>query len=150
MNEIVNKFLLAGDKFMPDMHLRQSGFSYISCRSFPKNKRGIKNLKKQEIQDTIINKRKLDKTCLQNNIFYGDFKDFFIRAASDKVLCDKAFNFAENPKFGGFQRELATAVYERFDKKFSGGAVIQADKSTIKCKIMTNQSPPDLVYVVKI
>ena len=50
-------------------------------------------------------------------MFYGDFKDFFIRTASDKVLCDKAFNFAKNPKLGGFQRELDTVVYKRFDKK---------------------------------
>ena len=45
MNEIVNKFLLAGDKFMPEMHLRQPGFTYSACGSFTKNKE-YKNLKK--------------------------------------------------------------------------------------------------------
>ena len=49
MNEIVNKFLLAGDKFMPEMHLRQPGFTYSACGPFTKNKE-FKNLKKQEIQ----------------------------------------------------------------------------------------------------
>ena len=52
MNEIVNKFLLAGDKFMPEMHLRQPGFTYRVCGQFKKkNKEWQKNPKKQEIQD---------------------------------------------------------------------------------------------------
>ena len=49
MNEIVNKFLLAGDKFMPEMHLKQPGFTYNACGPFTKNKE-FKNLKKQEIR----------------------------------------------------------------------------------------------------
>ena len=49
MNKIVNKFLLAGDKFMPKMHLKQPGFTYNACGPFTKNKE-FKNLKKQEIQ----------------------------------------------------------------------------------------------------
>ena len=54
MNEIVNKFLLAGDKFMPEMHLKQPGFTYSACGPFTKNKERIKNLKKQEIQAIFI------------------------------------------------------------------------------------------------
>ena len=50
MNEIVNTFLLAGDKFMPKMHLRQPGFTYSACGPFTKNKERIQKLKKQEIQ----------------------------------------------------------------------------------------------------
>ena len=49
MNEIVNKFLLAGDKFMPEMYLKQPEFTYSACGPFTKNKE-FKNLKKQEIQ----------------------------------------------------------------------------------------------------
>ena len=45
MNEIANKFLLAGDKFMPEMHLRQPGFTYTACEPFTKNKGQIKNFK---------------------------------------------------------------------------------------------------------
>ena len=51
MNEIVNKFLLAGDKFTPEMHLKQPRFTYSACGSFTKNKEAIRKLKKQEIQD---------------------------------------------------------------------------------------------------
>ena len=50
MNEIVNRFLLAGDKFMPEMHLRQPQFVYSACGPFTKNEERIQNLKKQEIQ----------------------------------------------------------------------------------------------------
>ena len=45
MNEILNKFLLAGDNFMPEMHLRQPGFTYSACDTFIKNKERIKKVK---------------------------------------------------------------------------------------------------------
>ena len=41
MNEIINKFLLVGDTFMPEMHLKQPGFTYSACRPFTKNKERI-------------------------------------------------------------------------------------------------------------
>ena len=50
MNETVNRFLMAGDKFMPEMHLKQPGFTYSACGPFTKKKKEFKNLKKQEIQ----------------------------------------------------------------------------------------------------
>ena len=54
MDEIVNKLSLAGDKFMPEVHLKLPGFTYSACGPFTKNKE-FKNLKKQEIQ-TIFTK----------------------------------------------------------------------------------------------
>ena len=59
MNEVISKFLLAGDKFMPEMHLKQPGFTYSACGPFTKNKE-FKNLKKQEIQ-AIFTKMNLIK-----------------------------------------------------------------------------------------
>ena len=50
INELVNKFLLAGDKFMPEMHLRQPGFTYSACGPFTKNNKEFKDLKKLKIQ----------------------------------------------------------------------------------------------------
>ena len=50
MNEIVNKFFWAGDKFMPEMHSKQPGFTYSACEPFTKNEERIQKLKKQEIQ----------------------------------------------------------------------------------------------------
>ena len=60
MNEIVNKFLLTGNKRMSEMHLKQSGFTYSACGPFTKKKKELKNLCKQEIQ-TIFTKMILIK-----------------------------------------------------------------------------------------
>ena len=69
-NEIVNKFLLAGDTFMPEMHLNQPG---LTCEPFTKNKERIQKFK--ETWDTnYIYRNELDKTCFQNGMAYGDFK----------------------------------------------------------------------------
>ena len=54
---------------------------------------------------------------------YGDFKDLASRTTSDKVLRDKAFNFAKNPKYDGHQRGLASMVYKLFHKKSTGSSV---------------------------
>ena len=54
---------------------------------------------------------------------YGDFKDLARRTTSDKVLRDKAFNIAKNPKYDGCQRGLTSMVYKFFNKKTSGGAI---------------------------
>ena len=54
---------------------------------------------------------------------YGDFKDLKRRTASDKILKDKAFNIAKNPKYGRYQRGLASMVYKFFDKKSAGSAI---------------------------
>ena len=87
MNEIVNKFLLAGDKFMTEMHLKQPGFSYTACGPFTKNKERIQKFK--ETGDTnYIYKSELDKACFQHDMTYGDFKNLARRTASDEVLRD--------------------------------------------------------------
>ena len=54
---------------------------------------------------------------------HGDFKDLVRRIASDKVLRDKAFNIAKNPKYDGYQRGIASMVYKYFDKKSTSGGV---------------------------
>ena len=122
MNKIVNKFLLAGDKFMPEMHLKQPGFTYSACGPFTKNKERIQKFK--ETGDTsYIYKNELDKACFQRDITYGDFKDLRRRTASDKILRNKAFNIAKNPKYDGYQSGLASMVYKFFDKKSTGSGV---------------------------
>ena len=62
MNETGNKFLLAGDKFMPGMHLKQLGFTYSACGPFTKDKERIKKLKKTG-DTNYIYKNELDKAC---------------------------------------------------------------------------------------
>ena len=110
MNELVIKFLLAGDKFISEMHLKQPGFTYSACRPFTKNKERIQKFK--ETGDTnYVYKDELDKACFQHDMAYSDFKDLERRTTSDKVLRDRAFNIAKNPKYDGCQRALASMVY---------------------------------------
>ena len=74
MNEIVNKFLLTSDKFMPKMHLRQLQFTYSACGPFTKNKKRVQKFKATGDPDYIY-KNELDKACFQHDMTYGDFKD---------------------------------------------------------------------------
>ena len=88
MNEAVNKFLLAGDKFMPEMYLKQPGFTYSACEPFNKNKERTQKFK--ETGDTkYIYRNELNEACFQHDMAYGGFKDLTIRTTSDKVLRDK-------------------------------------------------------------
>ena len=122
MNEIVNKFLLAADKFMPQMHLKQPQFTYNACGPFTKNKERIQKFKETGATSYIY-KNELGKACFQNDIAYRGFKDLKRKTFSDKVLRDKAFNIAKNPKYDGYQRGLASLVYKFFDKKSKGSGV---------------------------
>ena len=122
MNKIVNKFLLAGDKFMLGMHLKQSGFNYSACGPFTKNKERIQKFKETGDASYIF-KNELDKACFQHDMAYGGFKDLKRRTAFDKILRDKAFNIAKNPKYDGYQRVLASMVYKFFDKKSAGNGI---------------------------
>ena len=89
MNKIVDKFLLAGDRFMTEMHLKQPEFTYSACGLFPKSNERIQKFK--ETRDTsYIYKNELDKACFQYDMAYRYFKDTARRTASDKVLRDKA------------------------------------------------------------
>ena len=69
MNEIVNKFLLAGDKFMPEMHLRQPGFTYSACGPFNKNKERIQKFKRTGDSDTFIKTNQINHVInmIKNN-----------------------------------------------------------------------------------
>ena len=109
MNKVVNKLLLVGDKFMPEMHLKQPRFTYSTCGPFTKKKERIQKFK--EAGDTnYIYKNELDQACFQHNMAYGDFKDLARKTASYKVLRDKAFNIAKNPKYDGYLRGIASMV----------------------------------------
>ena len=78
-----------------------------------KNKERIQKFKETG-NSRYIYQNKLDKACFQHDLAYGDFKDLTKRTASDKILRDEAFNIAENPKYDGYQRGLASTVYNSF------------------------------------
>ena len=121
MSNVINKFLLAGDKFMPEMHLRQPQFVYSNCGPFTRHKKRIKEFKRTG--DTrYIYIKELDKACFQHDSAYAGHKDLINRTKSDKVLRDKAYNIASNPEYDGYQKGLASMVYKFFDKKSTAGS----------------------------
>ena len=83
---------------MPEMHLRQPGFTYSVCGPFTKNKERIKKFKETG-ETSYIYKNELHKACFQHDMAYGDFKDLAKRNAANKVLRDKAFKIASDQKY---------------------------------------------------
>ena len=138
MNNIIYKFLLVGDKSLPEMHLRQPRFVYSACGPFTRHKKRIKEFKRTG--DTrYIYRNELDKACFQHDSAYADHKDLINRKKADKVLKDKAYNIATNPKYDGYQRGLASMVNKFFDKK-SAGSGINTIKSTAEPSALARNS----------
>ena len=106
MNEIVNKFLLAGDKFMPELHLKQPGFTYSACGPFTRNKERIEKFMQTGNTDFVY-RNELNKAWFQRDMAYGKSKDLAKKTQSDKVLRGKAFKIASDPKYDGYQWRLA-------------------------------------------
>ena len=116
MNNTINKFLLTGDKFMPEMHLKQPGFTYSACVPFTKHKERIQKFK--ETGDVrYIYRNELDKACFQHDAAYTDNKYLLNRTRADKILGDKLYAIASNPQYDGYQRGLASTVYKFFKSK---------------------------------
>ena len=113
---------------MPEMHLRQTGFTYSACGPFTKNKERTQMFKNTR-DSRYIYQNKLDKACYQHDLAYGDFKDLAKRTAADKVLRNKAFNVAKDPKYDGYQRGLASVVYKFFDKKTADSGLSRTSRS---------------------
>ena len=126
MNNIINKFLLAGDKFMPEMHLRQPQFVYSACGTFTRHKERIKEF-------NLLYRNKLDKACFKHDAAYAEYKDVQNRLISDQKLRNNAYDIASNPKYDAYQRGLASMVYEFFDSK-----VAPLDKKTMSGKGIKN------------
>ena len=98
---------------MPEMHLKQPGFTYSACGPFTKNKERIGKF--IQIGNTdFIYKNKPDKACFQHDMAYGKSKGLIKRTQLDKVLKDKVFKIANNLKYDGYQRGLASMVYKFF------------------------------------
>ena len=125
MNNIINKFLLVDDKFMPEMHLRQPQFVYSACGPFTRHKERIKEFKRTG--DTrLLYRNELDKACFKHDAAYAKYKDVENRLISDQKLRNSAYDIASNPKYDGHQRGLASMVYKFFYSK-----VAPLDKKTM-------------------
>ena len=130
MNNVINKFLLAGDKFVPEMHLRQPQFVYRARGPFTRHKEILKKFK-QTGDACYIYRNELNKACFQHDSAYTDNKDLIKRTKSDKVIRNKAYNIASNPEYDGYQRGLASMVNKFFDKKSMGSGMAKSSSSIL-------------------
>ena len=100
MNKVINTFLLTGDKFMPELHLKQPGFTYSAFTPFIKRHQRI-----QKFRETgnlkYLYRSELDKACFANDAAYSDSKDLEKRTISDRILKDRAYQIARNCGYDG-------------------------------------------------
>ena len=125
MNDTINKLLLAGDKFMPEIHLRHAQFTYSACGPFTKHEQRIQKFK--ETGDTYyIYTNELNKACFVHDAAYSDSRDLTKGTVADKILKNKAFDIAKDAKYDGYRRGLASMVYNFFDSE-----VASPDKKSV-------------------
>ena len=109
MNKIFNKFLLPGNRFMPEWHLKQQGFTYSAYEPFTKHSDWIEKFRETvNLQHSYRNE--LDKACVAHNAANSDSEDLAKRTISDKILRDRAYEIARNRNYDGYQRALARMV----------------------------------------
>ena len=113
MNKIVNQFLLNGDQFMPELHLRKTGFTYSAWGSFTKHLKRVQKFRETGNLKHIY-KNELDEVCFGHDAAYSDSKDFAKRTVTDKILKDRAYEIARNRKYDGYQRALESMLYRFF------------------------------------
>ena len=116
MNKIINKFLLTEDKFMPDLHSKQPGFTYSACGPFTKHRERIKKFRETGKLKHLY-RNEIDKACFAHDAAYSDSKDVAKRIISDKILRDRAYEIARNLAYDEYKKSLASMVYKFFDNK---------------------------------
>ena len=122
-SDIINKFLLIGDKFMLELHLWNPKVKkYSACGPFTRHQQRIDQFMKDGKLSHIA-KNKLDAACFQHDSAYTKCKDSVNRIQSDTVLKNKAYKIAVNPKVDGYQRSLAAMVYKFFNKRTRGSGI---------------------------
>ena len=116
MNKIINRILLTGGKFIPEMNLRQPGFTHSAWGSFTKHRERI-----QKFKDTgnlkYLYRNELDKACIPHDAAYSVSKDVAKNTISEKVLKERGCEIARNPNYDGYQKALASMFYKFFDRK---------------------------------
>ena len=90
---------------MLEMFLRQPGFRYCVCGPFTKNRNRIHKLKERGVLQYIY-ETEIGKACFQQDMEYGNFKDLPKKTASEKILCNRAFNIAKKLKYNVYKEDL--------------------------------------------
>ena len=94
---------------MAEIPLRKPGFTYRARGPFTKSTERIQKFKVTGYSRYIY-QNELDKACFDHDMVYEDFKELTSGTASEKILRDRAFNIAKNPKYDGCQRGLGSMV----------------------------------------
>ena len=122
-SDIINKFLLIGDKFIPEMHFWNPKVKkYSACGPFTRHQERINEFMKDGKLSHIA-KNRLDAACFQHEPAYNKYKDSVNRTQSDIVLKNKAYKIAVDPKYNGYERSLAAMVYKCFNEKSKGSGI---------------------------
>ena len=121
--DIINRFLLIGDKFMPEMDLWDpKAKKYFACGPFTRHQQRINDFRKDG-KISHIAKNRLDAACFQHDSACAKYKDRLNREKSDVVLKSKALKIALDPKVNGYQRGLASMVYKIFIERTKGSGI---------------------------
>ena len=141
MNKIINKYLLNGDKFMPQLHFKKPGFTYSG--TFTKIRKKIQKFRETGHLKHLY-RNELDKSCFAHDAAYSDSKDLTIRTISNKILKDRAYEIARI--YDGYQRAFASIVHKFFDKKAGSGMNVNEQLAKELHKLVTKKFKRRKVY----
>ena len=116
MDKIIIKVLLTGDKLMPELHLKQLGFTYSASGPFTKHHERIQKFGETGNLKHLC-RSELDKACSAHDAAYSDSKDLAKGTIPDNILKERAYEIARNCGYDGNQRALVSMVYRFFDKE---------------------------------
>ena len=120
MNKTINKFSLTGDKFMPELYLKQPGFAQSPRGLFTKHRERIQKFRETGNSEQLY-RNQLGKAYFPHDVAYSDSKDLAKRTILDKILKDGGYVIIRNHKFDRYQRALPIMVYIFLDKKQDHG-----------------------------
>ena len=114
---------------MPELHLKQPGFTYSTCGRFTKHRKRIQKFRETGNLKHVY-RNELDKPCFTHDAVYSDSKDSAKIIISDKILKYRAYEIARRRWYDEYQRESAGMVYRFFDKKTASG--IRVNEKLVK------------------
>ena len=141
-SDIINKFLLIGDKFMPEMHLWDPEVKkYSACGPFTRHQKRIDMFMKDGRLSHIL-KNRLDTACFQHDSAYAKYKDRLSRKESDIVLKNKALKIATDPRVNGYQKVLASTVYKFFNERTKGSGINNKENLLVNSQLAEELHKP--------
>ena len=108
---------------MPELHLKQPGFTYSACEPFTKYCEKIQKFRETGNLKHLY-RNELDKACFAHDAAYSHSKDLAKRTMSYKILKYRAYEIARNREYDGYQRTLASMVYKFFDMRTGSGVSV--------------------------